>query len=519
MKKYLLFVILMFICVSCQNSCLNEEKVLYPGLSRSVIQQDFDWETADYMPTPNGYEPIPSPWNGAGSLVGTYDLSVLNDRKKSDGWTLLYNSFTTDATKYASNPYFVIYNKYRGIMRVFYYVTTEFITTSSFVMDNLHIISRYPIRMFSFADNVLVNGSNTRVELTHIQPKASDGSLPVASHKWYMAQYEMAYDPSIVSIPYNQVMLDFNLNYRQISELKLNGTQIGELKGTIGEQSKGEFNKALKSEIKEGGKAVLSNVSYDLLKKAQIDESGLNTLGVNKRIFSSVIKSVSKLSSSSIGDFCGATLGVFSSIFGGTKTNSTPFTANINTSFEGKGNIENDGSFPSMPIAMYMPGTNIPVGATGMMPLYNKPLGVFNMKGTPIIYLTHSIIRRNRHDDPYNPGATITEVTEKLSCGQAQSYEQYLQFNPEVQKIADVSVVKEQLFALDDAGNYYSNREFSAYSSGEFGAPIENIPNVTFYVYFTIAVKPKDGSPSTYISKSFVLDNVTKTTETWLPDL
>ena len=117
-------------------------------------------------------------------------------------------------------------------------------------------------------------------------------------------------------------------------------------------------------------------------------------------------------------------------------------------------------SFPSMPIALYMPGTSIPASAVGRIPLYNKPLGVFNIQGRPALYLTHSIVKRNRHDDPYNPGETITEITEKLSCGQHQSFAQYLQINPEVEKIADVSVVKEELFALDKDDNFYTDTDF-----------------------------------------------------------
>ena len=53
-------------------SCSDDSKTdwnLAPSLiTRSVVTPDFDWENADWMPTPAGYARIPVPWIGAGSL-------------------------------------------------------------------------------------------------------------------------------------------------------------------------------------------------------------------------------------------------------------------------------------------------------------------------------------------------------------------------------------------------------------------------------------------------------------------
>lgn len=98
-----------------------------------------------------------SPWSGSGSLLGTYGTDIINDRKKSEGWTLLYNSFTSDANLYTPNPFFVLYNKYRGIMRIFYYATDPFITSSSNIIDNLSIISdHYSSSIFNLADQHII---------------------------------------------------------------------------------------------------------------------------------------------------------------------------------------------------------------------------------------------------------------------------------------------------------------------------------------------------------------------------
>lgn len=90
-----------------------------PMSTRSIPVPTLNWENADWMPTPPGQSRIPSPWVGAGSLASTYGMDVVNDRMASDGWTLLYNTFDANAPGQLVNPYFVLYNKYRGTMRIF----------------------------------------------------------------------------------------------------------------------------------------------------------------------------------------------------------------------------------------------------------------------------------------------------------------------------------------------------------------------------------------------------------------
>lgn len=91
-----------------------------PISTRAIPTPEFDWENCDWMPTPKGQSPIPSPWVGQGSIVSVYGIDVVNDRKASDGWLLLYNSFNSTATGPLVNPYFILYNKYRGLMRIFF---------------------------------------------------------------------------------------------------------------------------------------------------------------------------------------------------------------------------------------------------------------------------------------------------------------------------------------------------------------------------------------------------------------
>ena len=110
----LLFLVLGY-CLT-MTSCSDDSKTdwnLAPSLiTRSVVTPDFDWENADWMPTPAGYARIPVPWIGAGSLSSFYETDILNDYKSFDGWEMLYNAFSSEASSIVNNPFFVLYNKY-----------------------------------------------------------------------------------------------------------------------------------------------------------------------------------------------------------------------------------------------------------------------------------------------------------------------------------------------------------------------------------------------------------------------
>ncbi|MCD8101171.1 MAG: hypothetical protein LUE26_01145, partial [Alistipes sp.] len=73
----------------------------------------FDWEDV-YMPTGPGQPRIATPWDGTGSIVNNYGQEVAEDRKASEGWELLFSTFDPTDSSPLVNPYFILYNKYRG---------------------------------------------------------------------------------------------------------------------------------------------------------------------------------------------------------------------------------------------------------------------------------------------------------------------------------------------------------------------------------------------------------------------
>ena len=129
-RLHLLAILAAITIVSCTSDTVDTEPVIpVTPQTRAIPTPTFDWANAEWMPVPAGQSAIPSPWNGAGSISYTYGMDITNDRYPNAGWELLYNTFDANASGPLVNPYFVLYNKYRGILRIYLYLTTEFVAT------------------------------------------------------------------------------------------------------------------------------------------------------------------------------------------------------------------------------------------------------------------------------------------------------------------------------------------------------------------------------------------------------
>ena len=511
MKKFLIYfcyaAILCSIC-SCSKEAieLNQPVVNNYG-TRAIPTLWFDWENADYMPTPPGQALIPSPWVGAGSIASYYGMDVINDRRAADGWVLVYSTFDPNANGSLVNPYFVLYNEYRGILRIFLYTTTQFVTQSSYVQDALSIISTHPTTMFRFLGNNTVDLDKT-VNSTYeqIQPTPFDGSLPLAANKWYMMQYELAYDPTIKDIPYNQIQLNWRLNYYNITQIKFDGSLVGQLKGTIGSSTPNSF--AALNKVKEVSIAgFLSLISQStLINSATNLETGENNLGFHKNQFKSIYNGIQAAVSSSMQNLPNALGSFLSGIFGG-GSNAQPINLSLQANLSLTGAETGAGSFPSSPISMWMPGTEIPSNAVGLTPLYNESLGVINFSETPVININADCFLSNEYDEEGHPYIQAYEIAYPPTTF---DYSQYLQINPHVLDIATVEIVKQDLVTIR---RWYSNDEIASIDINE--GPIHSISDgsqsdnyIEWHVRFCIKICPKNGAPESMIIKTLKLDDI-----------
>jgi hypothetical protein len=135
---------------------------------------------------------VPAPWSQGNAWDG------LNDNKKDDGWIILVRDFGTTTRAIWGPmindlPYFALYNKYRGIMRLFILVKAQSHFTTGAIKVNW-------------------GGIEKTATLTHLAPRAwapdrSDKLPTVATSlvqeindsKWIWADYPLAYDPTIIA--------------------------------------------------------------------------------------------------------------------------------------------------------------------------------------------------------------------------------------------------------------------------------------------------------------------------------
>lgn len=512
-------IVLLFIMSLLLFSCNENEEInnnITKSITRSILPDEFDWEVADTMPTPKNQERIYMPWDGPGSLATTYGDDVLFDYKKRDGWILLYNSFTSKTNAPLVNPYFILYNKYNGLMRFYQYITTSFVATSS-SMEGLISISNNSLKMLNFMGDGIINGGKSRKVYKQILPAPINGGCPLASNKWYMMQFEMAYDPNVKNL--SNISMSLGMNYYDVTSFKFQGDAKGSINGTIGLESDSKtFSQELKSFGSASGKALLTGVGKSFIDN-QAKKGGGNKLGLNDKIFNKISSAVTGAFNSATKGLPAAALGLFNGIIGGSKTTSQPINLTLEVgeiNLTGTGN--NSGSLPSMPCTIKVPGMKNMSTATGIIPLYNEPLGIFNFTELPEIKLVVNTYKRYRHDDPWNPGAQITEWWSTLNIPQ-HAFERYIVINPSVLKVADVDV-QYDLIADEGNGVIVANPDnYYVYNSGEYGAKEELLPHPTFYVQFKVTVTPKNGDGDYVIYKSFALNNKWVENVKWLPSL
>ena len=478
--------------------------------------EEFDWETEDWMPTPQGQTKIPIPWVGQGSLVGLYGLDVVNDYKKIDGWRLLYSTFSDTGAEPLVNPYFMLYNIYRGTLRVYLYVTTPFVSTSSYLQDGLSVVSSNGVssNMLNYLGRTIIDIDSTNVSFNQIQPRPLNGAAPLATGRWYMMEYEIAYDPIISSLDCHKIQLAWNLNYVNISNIHIDGGEKTSINGTFGSSARSNSNKF--NDIVHETKDLAINGSFaalglEYLNAMKDDDNGKNKIGISKNVFKALLSGASSAMSSFASGLPTIAFDIFNAVFGGKNGASmqqVSLTANAEMTLRGE--ASESGSFPSMPISWWVPGSIIPSSVQGFVPLYNEPLGVFYWNGNDKVNVSNTTVVTSEPDDIMNTGTY--KVYHKTMRIDLMDYAVGLKINPYLLDHADVTVVSEDVIAV---GHGKITGQTTRFEEVKYDNPYEGswseIPDIAcFLLKYLIKVQPKDGSPASYICKTFKLkENVT----------
>jgi hypothetical protein len=158
------------------------------------FQEVFDWETAAYMPHPADKPKIPVPWSDEASRM--YNPAMRYDYKRADGWELVYSAFTSKIS-IDIPPTFTLYNKFRGVLRSYVYVSASFSNDikleNYFSYANRLSLPLTTSKLLNFANQLIVDVDDNANRVTHHDP------FVLTNKAWYIAEYELAFDPALSS--------------------------------------------------------------------------------------------------------------------------------------------------------------------------------------------------------------------------------------------------------------------------------------------------------------------------------
>ncbi len=488
-----------YLCLVLFTGCkddISNTSIAVKGSSDLIPTPTFNWEIDSWMPTPPFQTRISVPWIGSGSLAGTYGDDVLQDHKASDGWMLVYNTFDTNSPGALIDPYFILYNKYNGIMRIYKYITTSFVNTSSYIQDNIQI-TNVNSKMLNFLGTDIVDVATNRTSYSQIQP------IQTGTGKWYMYQYEIAYDPQ--NRTYTGSKIAWSSNFYDVVQIDLSGKITGTIKSTIGatDQSSTVFSK-LGQAGTVIGKSVLYGIGKDILKG--------DSLGLSKPVYEALFDGVSKALGSSLGGIPGTVVNLLSAVFGGGSSAPT-MSFDLNGTMNLKGTSTSSGEFPSR-FSFWTPGSIMPQNQQGFAPVDTITLGVFNLSARPKV----PIIRSGQSFPGLDWCILSTGVEQVDNSG-------LIQYNPAVLQDAYVTLVKQEELLIPNCGGisdwallgdetHYGTIESVGDHAQIFVNPkviVIGDANAFSYTFtkavrFTIKVTPKNGAPAALIVKTFLAD-------------
>ncbi|RKE57506.1 hypothetical protein [Sphingobacterium detergens] len=264
------------------NSALNTVKVYYTTQAGSTINE----------------HNMLVPWKTQGNPMN----QINPDIKTEDGWILVYKDFGTP-TRGVYMPYFAVYNKYRGILRVFV-MNSQSIGTSYFLGSLKFRNSTYTNASLSFFSNANYLDSYDKTENQEVMATANQfGS-------WMNFDFNlMNYDPNVQA---NQI-LDLNIKSVLTSQIKLASTEFSAVPQYLS-QITPSYENGVGKVLADGSKVVkgaegLTSVLLDsknLLEKLKTSQSQKDKSFLNKALgYGEIIPVVGKYLGISKGFFGG----------------------------------------------------------------------------------------------------------------------------------------------------------------------------------------------------------------------
>lgn len=501
MKKNTIYFIKVILFIFLIQSCTDpfrgkKDLTLSTAASKQVISTYvIDWENGDYLPS-NPSNVVSYPWKG---IIGSNSPYLLYDYKSSDGWVLVYNTFSPSVSPYLNTMppgglYFALYNRFRGLLRFYLYAPPGWIASSSNIQHGLNLSSSTTSSMLNFGGTDLIDASIQQVSIS----KTNNQQMQ-AYGNWILMQYEIAYDPSISTSSYPGLGLNWWSKSYNITDAQLSGSVVGTIKGSINQPASG-FN--LTSTLTTVGKAAIGifglNELTELINAAP-------TGSLQKDYLNGVKTGLDNLTTGNINGF-------FDAITGGNSGNSQSVELDVNAKIDLAGTLTNSTGLTN-PILVIPGQSNTQTNPDQWIP-FNESMGIFNISAKPKIKDKVTVITHGR-----TPNADI--ITDTYTIDNT-SYT--INYNQQALNFASITNVRQQILIVDPSSTSYGilGTQELVGNSLVFSMPSPYIwgnhqrtslsslftSQTKMAIRIAIDVVPNNGAPISTIVKTFLADRV-----------
>ncbi|RKO70868.1 hypothetical protein D7322_14420 [Sphingobacterium puteale] len=307
------------------------------------------------------------PWYSAGN-----PMAVANpDIQPADGWELVYDNLGT-AAKGVDFPFFALYNKYRGILRLFLYNSQR--VSANYFRGELYF------RESNFSNSILSYvGDEAKSSYATYDPSEKQTVVAYANaySSWINFDFTLAnYDDRINK---NNV-LDFKMYSINESNINLSSTEFTLAHELANKAQLGTSSSSFSSTLQTGQKYIKT---FDDTKKLLKEVGGLS----NRPSLLTTIGSIASKSYLNAIPLFGQALGIVSAFIGG---KSQPFQWQM---LKFNGTLKLEGTFTStVPVYTLSLATSndIPTG-TVIKKLNTTNFGVFNLKNNPELVIIRDV--------------------------------------------------------------------------------------------------------------------------------
>ncbi|MCL3850553.1 hypothetical protein M1P97_04495 [Parabacteroides sp. GYB001] len=367
--------ILGLLCLFSLLSC--EDKVQYLDVEKELVKTRsipqitssvFDWENTSSIIL-SGYGNTILPWyNASESNIPDF---IIKDYKVADGWNMIYNFCNDPVLAKKGKYYLMFYNKFTGILRVFYYNIYN-VTNANTTLWKVSLGTQSS--MLNSVDHFTLPINDRTISFAYVS-NILDLPTKAIAKGWNCFDIEFCFDPQIGTKEQKFSIGVYDIKTQNIS-----------LKGDINLQSDGTI---ISLTSRNPASETLSGSSTSFGKTAA--DSITNKLG--KKILPDLIKgAVSTIISGGVGGLVNAGVNLVFGSFLGKLSTTTPLSQSL--SFKTIGKVDTNGTITSEQQSNILPVNNLVMPGTitgeldNIMPSYNDVFGVWNLSSSPILQMS-----------------------------------------------------------------------------------------------------------------------------------